>query len=105
VTTPRAACWSGRAYEKTKSDTLGFWHVGHQNPHVWILGRMNAPVTAPDFSPADWCMAAEGSRIVRVSVETLRAWADSGRVPCQHIGKVRIFRRADLERIASEQER
>jgi excisionase family DNA binding protein len=51
------------------------------------------------------CLIGAAARSLEVSEATLRKWADLGRVPCRRIGRLRVFRRADLERIAKMRER
>ncbi|MEO8076715.1 MAG: helix-turn-helix domain-containing protein [Acidobacteriota bacterium] len=48
--------------------------------------------------------ASEAGRVLDKSVQTVRVWADSGKLPSTRTaGGWRLFRRADVERLASEQ--
>lgn len=67
---------------------------------------MHATAAVLDCAPdADVCLSGEAARLLGVASETVRLWADSGKVPCQRIGRVRVFRRVDLERVARERNR
>ena len=49
----------------------------------------------------DIVSTGEGAAIAQVSPETLRRWADTGKVPSiRTLGGQRRFRRSDLERLA-----
>ena len=52
-------------------------------------------------APDDLMMAADAGRILRVSVDMVRLLARDGRLPfTSTVGGVRLFRRADVERLA-----
>jgi len=56
-------------------------------------------------APDDLMMAADAGRILRVSVDMVRLLARDGRLPfTSTVGGVRLFRRADVERLALERE-
>ena len=60
---------------------------------------MNATATAPR-SGSEWLSLGPASRLVGVDPDTLRRWADRGRVEAYATpGGHRRFRRADLERV------
>jgi excisionase family DNA binding protein len=55
------------------------------------------------IAPTKYVMTSEAARIVGVSSETIRAWANSGKLPFVATGRgVRVFDRAVVERIAAE---
>lgn len=48
-------------------------------------------------------LTSEAARIIGVTPETIRIWADSGRLPAaKTTNGVRLFDRADVERVARE---
>lgn len=54
---------------------------------------------------ADILTASEAARVLRLSVQTVREWADSGRLPSTRTAAGwRLFERCDIERIARERE-
>jgi excisionase family DNA binding protein len=56
-------------------------------------------------APDDLMMAADAGRILRVSVDMVRLLARDGRLPfTSTVGGVRLFRRADVERLALERQ-
>jgi excisionase family DNA binding protein len=56
-------------------------------------------------APDDLMMAADAGRILRVSVDMVRLLARDGRLPfTSTVGGVRLFRRADVERLAHERQ-
>lgn len=56
-------------------------------------------------TPDDLMMAADAGRILRVSVDMVRLLARDGRLPfTSTVGGVRLFRRADVERLALERQ-
>lgn len=64
---------------------------------------MSATAVLPPCNPeTDQLLIGEAARVVGVSADTLRSWADVGRLPCRRIGGVRVFNRGDLERVARE---
>jgi excisionase family DNA binding protein len=59
-------------------------------------------VTTPDQPGDDWISIAEASRLLQVSVPTLRRWSDAGRVPSRKtLGGHRRFSRGAIEAFAS----
>jgi excisionase family DNA binding protein len=51
-------------------------------------------------------LTSEAARILEVTPETVRLWADSGRLPAVKTARgVRLFEREDVERLARERER
>ena len=57
---------------------------------------------AQDFDPI---LTGEASRITKVTPDTIRAWARSGRLPARKLaGGVRLFDRRDVQRLAEERE-
>lgn len=63
---------------------------------------MSATAVLPFNPETDQLLIGEAARVVGVSVETLRGWSDAGRLPCWRIGNLRVFKRADLERVARD---
>jgi excisionase family DNA binding protein len=64
-------------------------------------GMITRTLEAPD----DLMMAADAGRILRVSVDMVRLLARDGRLPfTSTVGGVRLFRRADVERLALERQ-
>jgi excisionase family DNA binding protein len=56
-------------------------------------------------APDDLMMAADAGRILRISVDMVRLLARDGRLPfTSTVGGVRLFRRADVERLALERQ-
>jgi excisionase family DNA binding protein len=56
-------------------------------------------------APDDLMMAADAGRILRVSVDMVRLLARDGKLPfTSTVGGVRLFRRADVERLALERQ-
>lgn len=53
---------------------------------------------------SEYVKTAEAAEILGCSQNTLRAWADAGRVPVQRnpANGYRLFRRSDLERLLRE---
>lgn len=48
------------------------------------------------------CTSGEGARLIGVSVETIRSWADRGKVPCMKtLAGRRVFKVADLRRMSA----
>jgi excisionase family DNA binding protein len=46
---------------------------------------------------------SEAARVLQVSAETIRIWADAGKVPCVRTDNgFRVFRREDIERVNAE---
>lgn len=72
--------------------------------HPRIMGSMGATARILTELPAldDRCLLSEGARVAKLSTDTLRQWGDAGRVTCHRIGRVRVFVRSELERIARE---
>ena len=63
---------------------------------------MARQVTLPAGAPLDWLSLGPASRVVGVDPDTLRRWADAGRVRAFATpGGHRRFSRADLERLVS----
>lgn len=59
----------------------------------------------PQPSPETIMLASESARCLGVSVETLRAWADSGKINSQRTaGGFRIFLASDVEAMRKERE-
>lgn len=52
-------------------------------------------------------LASEAARLVGISRQRVHQMADCGDLPCERIGenRVRVFKRADVERLAQERER
>jgi excisionase family DNA binding protein len=62
-------------------------------------------ITRTLAAPDDLMMAADAGRILRVSVDMVRLLARDGRLPfTSTVGGVRLFRRADVERLALERQ-
>jgi excisionase family DNA binding protein len=56
-------------------------------------------------APDDLMMAADAGRVLRISVDMVRLLARDGRLPfTSTVGGVRLFRRADVERLAIERQ-
>lgn len=56
-------------------------------------------------TPDDLMMAADAGRILRISVDMVRLLARDGRLPfTSTVGGVRLFRRADVDRLAVERQ-
>lgn len=52
---------------------------------------------------AEVLTVSEAARELDVAAETVRDWADRGKLPAQRTsGGVRIFQRADVERVRTE---
>jgi len=57
---------------------------------------------APNARPTA-CLTSEAARILQVNENTVRAWADAGRLTAQRTGAgLRVFSREELERVAAE---
>ena len=50
----------------------------------------------------DLILVTEAARIVNVSSDTIRVWERTGQLPAIRASRVRIFLRADVERLARE---
>jgi excisionase family DNA binding protein len=56
-----------------------------------------------DNTVTDPISTTEAAHILLVSAETVRQWADTGRLPATRTGSgMRLFDRADVERLARE---
>ena len=54
---------------------------------------------------AEVMTVSEAARELNVAIDTVRDWADRGRLPVQRTaGGLRIFRRADVERVQLERQ-
>ena len=49
------------------------------------------------------CLTSEAARILQVNENTVRAWADSGRLTAQRtVTGLRVFSREEVQRVAAE---
>ncbi len=63
---------------------------------------MSDAATPTGGSAADWLALGPASRMLGVDPDTLRRWADDGRIPAYTTpGRHRRFRRADVERLCA----
>lgn len=63
---------------------------------------MARQVEVPEAAPADWLALGPASRLVGVDPDTLRRWADTGRIPAFSTpGGHRRFSRSDLDRLVA----
>jgi excisionase family DNA binding protein len=49
------------------------------------------------------CLTSEAARVLKVSADTVRTWADAGRLTVWRTSAgLRVFDRAELERVAAD---
>lgn len=78
------------------------------------FGRLSSAVTGAFLRPeqaveklSDYVMTAEAAEILGVSQNTLRAWAEDGKIPVHRnpANGYRLFRKTDLKKFLREVER
>ena len=52
-----------------------------------------------------YVLVSEASRILGVSADTLRSWGDSGKLKVTLAGRVRLFDRNEVEKLATDTEK